>query len=77
MDRSVQTSAKEEPMRYMADCRKFPSESNCSLTITGERDEVMRAATEHAVSVHGHEDTPEMREQLAGMLEPEPASAHA
>ena len=61
-------------MRYMADCRKYPSESNCSLTITGERDEVIRAATEHAVSVHGHEDTPELREQLAGMLEQEPVS---
>ncbi len=65
-------ASEEEQMRYMADCRKYPSESNCSLTITGERDEVIRAATEHAVSVHGHEDTPELREQLAGMLEQEP-----
>ncbi len=64
-------------MRYMADCRKYPSETNCSLTITGERDEVIRAASEHAVSVHGHEDTPELRADLANMLEPEPASAHA
>jgi predicted small metal-binding protein len=56
--------------RMMADCRRFPSESNCSLTIMGEEDEVVRAAAEHAASVHGHEDTPEMREQLRGMLEP-------
>jgi predicted small metal-binding protein len=54
----------------MADCRRFPSESNCSLTIIGEEDEVVRAAAEHASSVHGHQDTPEMREQLRQFLEP-------
>ena len=56
--------------RVMADCRRFPSESNCSLVIIGEEDEVVRAAAEHAASVHGHEDSPEMREQLRGFLEP-------
>ena len=56
--------------RMMADCRRFPSETNCSLTIIGEEEEVVRAAAEHAASVHGHEDTPELREQLRGFLEP-------
>ena len=56
--------------RVMADCRRWPSESDCSLTIIGEEDEVVRAAAEHAASVHGHEDTPEMREQIREMLEP-------
>ena len=56
--------------RMMADCRRFPSESNCSLVIIGEEDEVARAAAEHAVSVHGHEDTPEMRQQVREFLEP-------
>ena len=56
--------------RKMADCRRFPSESNCSLTIIGEEDEVVRAAAELAVSVHGHEDTPELREQMREFLEP-------
>jgi predicted small metal-binding protein len=56
--------------RMMADCRRWPSDSNCSLTIIGEEDEVVRAAAEHAASVHGHEDTPEMREQLRQFLEP-------
>ena len=51
-------------MRKIADCRLFPSESNCSLTISGTEDEVVRAAAEHAASVHGHEDTPELREQI-------------
>ena len=59
--------------RKMADCRRFPSESNCSLTIIGEEEEVVRAAAEHAASVHGHEDTPELREQVKSMLEDESA----
>lgn len=57
--------------RVMADCRRFESENNCSLTIIGEEDEVVAAATEHAVSAHGHEDTPELREQVRTMLEAE------
>jgi len=58
--------------RVMADCRRFPSESNCSLTIIGDEDEVLRAAAEHARSVHGHQDSvEELREQMRPMLEPE------
>lgn len=56
--------------RMMADCRRFPSESNCSLVIIGEEDEVARAATEHAVSVHGHPDDAQTREAVRGFLEP-------
>src|SRR5437016_1231446 len=56
---------KKGPMgRVMADCRRWPSETNCSLVIIGEQDEVMRAAAEHAASAHGHEDTPELHQQL-------------
>jgi hypothetical protein len=57
--------------RVVADCRRWPSESNCSLTIIGDEDEVVRAAAEHAASVHGHEDNEEMRSQIRGSLEPE------
>ena len=56
--------------RVMADCRRFPSESNCSLTIIGEEDEVVRAAAEHAISVHGHEDNPDLRLEVRELLEP-------
>jgi Protein of unknown function (DUF1059) len=38
--------------------------------IIGEEDEVVSAAAQHAAAVHGHEDTPEMREQLKQILEP-------
>ncbi len=56
--------------RKMADCRRFESDANCSLTIIGEQDEVVAAAAQHAAAVHGHDDTPEFREQLIAMLEP-------
>ncbi|BAG19407.1 MULTISPECIES: DUF1059 domain-containing protein [Streptomyces] len=57
--------------RKVADCRNYPSETNCTLAISGEEDEVVRAASEHAASVHGHEDSPALREQIRGMLEDE------
>ncbi|AFE04034.1 DUF1059 domain-containing protein [Corallococcus sp. CA054B] len=57
--------------RKTMDCREAPSESNCSLTITGEEDEVLRAAVEHAVSVHGEKDSPELREMIRGSLKDE------
>ncbi len=57
--------------RKMADCRRFESDSNCSLTIIGEEDEVIAAAARHAADAHGHTDTPELRVQLREMLEPE------
>ena len=57
--------------RKVADCRDFPSENGCTLTISGEEDEVVLAATEHAVSVHGHEDTEEVRTWLRQNLKDE------
>ncbi|MCZ4123637.1 DUF1059 domain-containing protein [Streptomyces sp. H39-S7] len=58
-------------MRKVADCRDMPSESGCTLTIAGEEEEVVRAASEHAVSVHGHTDGSELREGVRGMLKDE------
>ena len=57
--------------RMIADCRRFESDNNCSLTIIGEEDEVLAAAAQHAVTAHGHSDTPDLQSQLRGMLEPE------
>jgi hypothetical protein len=54
--------------RKVADCRQFPSEVACTLTIAGEEKEVMDAAAMHAVAVHGETDGPEFREQLKGFL---------
>jgi hypothetical protein len=60
--------------RKVADCREMPSESGCTLTISGEEEEVVVAAAQHAVTVHGHTDGPELREQIRSMLKEE---AHA
>jgi hypothetical protein len=38
--------------------------------IIGQEDEVVRAAAEHAASVHGHENNEELRAQLRDFLEP-------
>jgi len=57
--------------RKVADCRQFPSEKNCTLTIAGSEEEVLGVATRHAIDEHGHEDTPELREQIRGMLKDE------
>lgn len=57
--------------RKVADCRDTPSVSGCTLTISGEEEEVVRAASEHAISVHGHADTPELREEVRATLKDE------
>ena len=58
-------------MRKIADCRRFESDNNCTLTIIGEEQEVLDAATAHAVAAHGHAESPELREQVRAMLESE------
>jgi hypothetical protein len=57
--------------RKYVDCREFPSESNCSLTIAGTEDEVLKAAAEHAVSSHGHAPGPELVNALRAALHDE------
>ena len=53
--------------RKYIDCREVPSETNCSITIAADSDkELMDAAVQHAVAVHGHQDTPEFRQQIKG-----------
>jgi hypothetical protein len=59
--------------RKMADCRRFESDSHCTLTIIGEEDEVLAAAAQHAIAAHGHSDTPELRVEISALLEPEDA----
>ncbi len=59
--------------RKTVDCRDFPSTVNCTLTISGEEEEVVRAATLHAVDLHGHSDTPDFRQQIRKSLKDEPA----
>ena len=57
--------------RKSIDCRDYPSEKNCSLKISGTEGEVLDSAVQHAVSAHGHQNTPELREQIKSMLKDE------
>jgi len=59
--------------RKMIDCRESASEKPCSLMMSGEEEEVIRAATEHVVSFHGEKNTPELRQQIRNMLKDEPS----
>ena len=58
-------------LRKVVDCRLYPSEKNCSLAISGTEEEVLTVAVHHAVNEHGHQDTPELREQLKALLKDE------
>jgi predicted small metal-binding protein len=54
--------------RKSIDCRDYPSERNCSLKMSGTEQELLDAAVQHAVSAHGHKNSPELREQIKSML---------
>jgi predicted small metal-binding protein len=63
--------------RKYIDCREMPSENGCDVAMAGSDEHVLEAAVTHAVSAHGHEDTPELREQLRGILKDEVPGALA
>jgi predicted small metal-binding protein len=63
--------------RKLIDCRNFPSEKKCTLAISGTEEEVLDTAVHHAVTVHGHANTPELREQIRSMLQDESATRAA
>lgn len=51
--------------RKYIDCREVPSEMNCTVAIAADsEDELVEAAVQHAVAVHSHEDTPELRDMV-------------
>jgi predicted small metal-binding protein len=51
--------------RKFIDCREYPSESKCTIAISADsEDELVDAACQHAVAVHNHADSPELRTWL-------------
>ena len=55
--------------RKYIDCREVPSESNCTVTIAADSEqELLEVAVQHAISVHGHKDTPEFRQMLTSAM---------
>ena len=59
------------PRRKVVDCRLFPSEKGCTLTIAGTEVEVLTVAVRHAVEEHGHENTPALRKEIRSLLKDE------
>jgi predicted small metal-binding protein len=60
-----------EMARLFLDCRDYPSEKNCTVAISADsKDELVDAAVQHAIAVHGHHETPELRQELAKMIKP-------
>lgn len=55
--------------RKYIDCRDYPSETGCTIAISADsNEELVEAAAQHAIKVHGHDDTPELRAQLRGLV---------
>lgn len=55
--------------RKFIDCRAFPSEMKCSIAISADTEnELLEAAVQHAVAVHRHQDTPELRDQIKSVI---------
>jgi predicted small metal-binding protein len=47
------------------DCREFPSERGCTVALSADsEEELLEAACQHAVAVHGETDTPELRKMI-------------
>jgi len=61
--------------RKFIDCRNFPSDTQCTVAISADSvDEVVNAATQHAIQVHKHQDSAELRQQIrASVREGNPA----
>jgi predicted small metal-binding protein len=54
----------------------MPSEMNCTVAISADSEqELVDAAVQHAVAVHGHEDTQEFRDEIQGAIKQGEVSA--
>ena len=55
--------------RKFIDCRAFPSEMNCTIALSADSEaELLEAAVQHAVAVHKHQDTPELRQMIKSAM---------
>lgn len=56
------------PRKYI-DCRAYPSEMKCTVALSADSEqELLEVAVQHAVTVHRHRDTPELRQQLKSLF---------
>ncbi len=62
--------------RKFIDCREYPSEINCTVALSADSErELLEVAVQHAVAMHGHSDTPQLRETLKSMFKEEARAA--
>ena len=55
----------------VANCGDLPSERGCKLVIMSpmdQREDLLNASVQHAIDVHSHEDTPQLRTDIDSML---------
>ena len=56
--------------RKFIDCRNVRSDVNCTLALSADSEnELLEAAVQHAVTVHGHQDSPELRDMIRGAIQ--------
>ena len=65
--------------RRYVDCREIPSDRNCTIAISADsEDEVLEAAVQHAVAMHGHQDDDDLRAMIrSGIREGTPEGSAA
>lgn len=55
--------------RKFIDCRDYPSVAKCTVAMSADSEkELLDIAVQHAVAVHGAQDTPEFRKELKGAI---------
>ncbi|MCX5796284.1 MAG: DUF1059 domain-containing protein [Elusimicrobia bacterium] len=59
-----------ETKRVTLDCRQHPK-SGCTLALSGTEEEVLDIGEYHAVTKHGFEKSPALREQLKQFIKTE------
>ncbi len=51
--------------RKYIDCRDYPGDIKCTVALSADtEEELLEAAIQHGVTVHGYEDTPEFRDTI-------------
>jgi len=60
--------------RKFIDCREHPSDVKCTVALSADtEEELVEAVLQHVKSVHGYQDTPEVRGMIRnGMKEGSP-----
>lgn len=62
---ALRANKEAKTMRQYIDCREYPSQMKCTIAITADNeDELINAAVQHAVAVHGEKDTPAFRSEI-------------